>query len=114
VLPARAIENAVPLVYVNRVGVEDGVVFGGGSQSLDARGETLDPSRTDAARSDEAVWVVEIDLEDAARWRPFRPVLRDIAPTRAGPHRTDVRSPGGGPHPPADPSPDAAGRTGGL
>ncbi|MCI4373209.1 MAG: carbon-nitrogen hydrolase family protein, partial [Thermoplasmata archaeon] len=29
-LPARAIENGLPVVYVNRVGVEDGLVFGGG------------------------------------------------------------------------------------
>ncbi|MCI4318402.1 MAG: carbon-nitrogen hydrolase family protein, partial [Thermoplasmata archaeon] len=42
VLPARAVENACPLVYVNRVGVEDGVVFGGGSAAWDARGERLD------------------------------------------------------------------------
>ena len=54
VLPARSVENALPLVYVNRVGVEDGIVFGGGSQALDARGESLDPPPTTAARSDEA------------------------------------------------------------
>jgi predicted amidohydrolase len=83
VLPARAVENALPLVYVNRVGVEDGVVFGGGSQSLDARGESLDPPTPPGPRSEEGTWVVSIDLAEAARWRPFRPVLRDIAPHRA-------------------------------
>lgn len=85
VLPARAVENAVPLVYVNRVGVEDGVVFGGGSQAFDARGET--PPSVDAPeeaqRGTERVWSVEIDPGEAARWRPFRPVLRDVALARA-------------------------------
>jgi predicted amidohydrolase len=80
-LPARAIENAVPVVFVNRVGVEDGVVFGGGSGAWDARGEPV-PAVAEG-RSDltpeEQVLRVEVDLRDAARWRPFRPVLRDIA-----------------------------------
>ncbi len=80
-LPARAIENATPVVFVNRVGVEDGVVFGGGSGAWDARGEEL--ASTPEARADlgaeERVLRVEIDPKDALRWRPFRPVLRDVA-----------------------------------
>ena len=80
-LPARAIENALPVVYVNRVGVEDGVVFGGGSGAWDARGEPLPLSPVSAPTqgADEALHVVEIDPGESARWRPFRPVLRDIA-----------------------------------
>ena len=104
VLPARAVENAVPVVYVNRVGVEDGVVFGGGSQALDARGERLDddgPGPT-ASRSEERVTTVEIDLTDAARWRPFRPVLRDVAP-----HHVPAPAPREGHRPP---SPSRTGR----
>lgn len=80
VLPARAIENAVPLVYVNRVGVEDGLVFGGGSAAYDARGEPIEGTAV-AVRGlsrDESVVTVEVDLEAARRWRPFRPVLRDV------------------------------------
>jgi predicted amidohydrolase len=84
-LPARAIENGFPVIYVNRVGVEDGVVFGGGSGAWDARGEPI--SGTAAAGPDlspeETLQVVEVDLLEAARWRPFRPVLRDVA-TRPG------------------------------
>ncbi|MCI4331220.1 MAG: hypothetical protein L3K19_05165 [Thermoplasmata archaeon] len=81
VLPARAVENAVPLAYVNRVGVEDGVVFGGGSVAVDARGE---PAEVEWApfpggAAEERTGEVEIDLTDAPRWRPFRPVLRDVA-----------------------------------
>lgn len=86
VLPARAVENAVPLVYVNRVGVEDGLVFGGGSGAWDVRGEPipLAPVALDGLGADERVGVAPIDLADAARWRPFRPVVRDRA-ARPGP-----------------------------
>ncbi len=86
VLPARAVENALPLVYVNRVGVEDGVVFGGGSALWDARGEPvpLEPVAVEGVDAPERVGLAEVDLSDAARWRPFRPVLRDRA-SRPGP-----------------------------
>jgi predicted amidohydrolase len=80
VLPARAVENACPLVYVNRVGVEDGIVFGGGSRAWDSRGEPL-PSESlslPGATPEERLDRVEIDLDEVARWRPFRPVLRDV------------------------------------
>ncbi|HEV2165960.1 MAG TPA: carbon-nitrogen hydrolase family protein [Thermoplasmata archaeon] len=80
-LPARAIENAVPVVYVNRVGVEDGIVFGGGSGAWDVRGDpcpvTVLPYAGEA--SEERVLLAEVDLDEAERWRPFRPVLRDLA-----------------------------------
>jgi len=80
-LPARAIENAVPAVYVNRVGVEDGVVFGGGSGAWDARGEPIPtvPVAFSPAAPEESLSLLELDLAEAARWRPFRPVLRDVA-----------------------------------
>jgi predicted amidohydrolase len=81
VLPARAVENAAPLVYVNRVGVEDGIVFGGGSRGYDARGEPLPerPVPEVALGPDERIVIVDADLDEPARWRPFRPVLRDVA-----------------------------------
>jgi predicted amidohydrolase len=86
VLPARAVENATPLVYVNRVGVEDGVVFGGGTAGWDARGEPLPSSDVAFERREpeESVTTVEVDLDEAPRWRPFRPVLRDIASAKVG------------------------------
>jgi 5-aminopentanamidase len=86
-LPARAIENAFPVVYVNRVGVEDGVVFGGGSGAWDARGEPIAlssvpfPSLGDGER----LATVDIDPSESARWRPFRPVLRDVATRPSAP-----------------------------
>jgi predicted amidohydrolase len=81
VLPARAVENAAPLVYVNRVGVEDGIVFGGGSRGYDARGEPLAerPVPDLPLGPDERVVLVDADVGEPARWRPFRPVLRDVA-----------------------------------
>jgi predicted amidohydrolase len=80
VLPARAVENATPLVYVNRVGVEDGLVFGGGSMALDARGEPVRPDPQPLVGTpEESLATVELDLSDVPRWRPFRPVLRDVA-----------------------------------
>jgi predicted amidohydrolase len=101
-LPARAIENAVPVVYVNRVGVEDGIVFGGGSGAWDPRGEPIPavPVPFAPAAAEESLSLIEVDTHEAGRWRPFRPVLRDIAgrPTEAGgtpaPHRSpsDPRS----------------------
>jgi len=80
-LPARAIENAVPVVYVNRVGVEDGVVFGGGSGAWSPRGEPIPATAVpfSPATAEESLTLVEVDPREAARWRPFRPVLRDIA-----------------------------------
>lgn len=80
VLPARAVENAVPLVYVNRVGVEDGVVFGGGTGAWDARGEPRprEPVGPTPTTPEEEVSLVELDLSEAERWRRFRPTVRDI------------------------------------
>jgi len=79
-LPARAVENGLPVVYVNRVGVEDEFVFGGGSAAWDARGEPvpLSPVEVSGLEPTERVVAAELDLSDAARWRPFRPVLRDV------------------------------------
>ena len=93
VLPARAVENATPIVYVNRVGVEDGLVFGGGSGAWDARGEPLagEDVAFERREAEESVRAVELDLEDAPRWRPFRPVLRDVVGART---RTPNESPG--------------------
>jgi predicted amidohydrolase len=84
-LPARAIENGFPVVYVNRVGVEDGIVFGGGSGAWDSRGEPIASTTVPLSglAAEEHLLRVEIDPLESARWRPFRPVLRDVA-TRPG------------------------------
>jgi predicted amidohydrolase len=81
ILPARAIENAVPLLYSNRVGTEDGIVFGGGSGGWDARGEPLafEARPFEGGAPEERILTGTVDLDEAPRWRPFRPVLRDRA-----------------------------------
>jgi len=81
ILPARAIENAAAVVYVNRVGVEDGVVFGGGSGAWDPRGEplALENVAFDRREPEELAAVATIDLAEVPRWRRFRPTLRDVA-----------------------------------
>lgn len=38
---ARALDNRLPLVYVNRVGIEDGVRYNGGSRVVDGDGQIL-------------------------------------------------------------------------
>jgi predicted amidohydrolase len=80
-LPARAIENGCPMVYVNRVGVEDGLVFAGGSGAWDLRGEPIEPTSValPGLAPEERLLSVEVDLGAVARGRPFRPVLRDVA-----------------------------------
>jgi predicted amidohydrolase len=63
----------VYVVYVNRVGHEDGIAFWGGS-------EIVAPDGTVAARApefDEALLVGEIDPELVARERARNPLLRD-------------------------------------
>jgi len=97
-LPARAIENGMPVVYVNRVGVEDGVVFGGGSGAWDPRGEPVatTPVAFSPAAPEESLALVDVDPKEAARWRPFRPVLRDVAGrpgvASTGPPPSETRS----------------------
>lgn len=95
-LPARAIENGLPVVYVNRVGVEDGIVFGGGSAVWDARGDPLLMEEQPMAGlgPEERLLRVEVDMAESPRWRPFRPVLRDVA-SRPGP-MTDGPAAGSG------------------
>jgi predicted amidohydrolase len=77
-LPARAIENGLPVAFCNRTGVEDGMVFAGGSGLWDVRGERVPPE--EERTIGETRWLsYTLDLEEAARWRPFRPVLRDLS-----------------------------------
>ena len=88
-LPARAVENGLPVAYVNRVGVEDGIVFDGGSGVWDPRGEPLPLETVPAAGlgPDERLFRAEVDLGAVGRWRPFRPVLRDVTARCGSPTR---------------------------
>src|SRR5207247_5587592 len=73
ILPARAIENAMPLVYANLVGTELNIVFQGGTQAIGARGENLGRAEDFV----ESTITADVDLRDVPTARAFRPTLRD-------------------------------------
>lgn len=72
-LPARAVENAVFVLYANNVGAQDGIVFWGGAQAYGPRGDRL--GLCEAYKQD--VLRLDIDLSDLVAAREFRPTLRD-------------------------------------
>ena len=61
------------VIYVNRVGFEDGIAFWGGSEVIDPSGKTL----AKAPAHDEKLLFVEIDPADVRRERIQTPLLRD-------------------------------------
>lgn len=68
-ISARAIENAVPIVYVNQAGIQDSLTFWGGSRTVSAFGDTLMQLPYDKPE-----WgIVDIDLEDSNRAKSFLP-----------------------------------------
>ena len=70
---ARAIENTVYVVWVNLVGIYDGVGFAGGSRIVSPLGKIVAECRL----MDDDVKVAEIDLEEVGYARLVRPTLRD-------------------------------------
>jgi len=73
---ARAMENSVFLAYVNRVGIENGLQFWGGSHLLNPNGETLARAKYDV----EDLVVAQVDYDELKRVRTFLPTLRDLRP----------------------------------
>ena len=68
-----AINHSVYFLFANRVGVEDGVTFWGGSEIVDPFGElTLKGSYFD-----EELLICEIDFDSVRRARVQSPLLRD-------------------------------------
>lgn len=76
VLPARAIENALYVLYANLVGTELNVVFQGGTQAIGPRGEDLGRAKDFEEGTVEAT----VDARDVTTARAFRPTLRDTRP----------------------------------
>ena len=70
---AHAIANGIPVVAVNRVGMESGLQFWGGSFVADTLGEV----RYQASHDAEEVAVVELDLARSNATRMHWPFLRD-------------------------------------
>jgi len=73
-IPARALENTVFMIYVNLVGTQENLVFWGGSQIYDPLANLL----VKAPYFKESVKTCEIDLKQLEIARANRPVLRDI------------------------------------
>ncbi len=74
---SRAMENAVYLAYVNRVGIEDGLQFWGGSRVISPSGSTLVQCKYD----DEEYQLCKIDLDEVSRSRAFIPTIKDLDPS---------------------------------
>lgn len=64
---------SVHLAYANRVGVEDGVGFSGGSHIVDPHGQTI----LQAPYGEEFLLLADIDKSDIRRSRQQTPVIRD-------------------------------------
>nr|MDO8100598.1 carbon-nitrogen hydrolase family protein [Candidatus Njordarchaeota archaeon] len=68
---ARAIENGVFVILCNLAGVEENLLFWGGSHIISPSGAVVVKSKYD----EEDVVVAELDLSEAERVRPFLPML---------------------------------------
>ena len=73
---SRAMENAVYLAYVNRVGIEDGNQFWGGSRVIAPSGSVLVQCKYDVEDFQEC----KIDLAEVGRARAFIPTIKDLDP----------------------------------
>ncbi len=81
---ARALENGVPHVYVNRVGEQDGLPFCGGSLALDPEGRTVAEAGPDVER------VLSVEVGAARRRDPRTRYLELLrAPLYAEPARIE-------------------------
>jgi predicted amidohydrolase len=84
-VPARALENGLPHVYVNRVGRQEGISFGGASMAVDPEGRVLVHAGPDEER------VLMADIGPAGRrdartryTELLRPSLYDAPPDPSG------------------------------
>jgi predicted amidohydrolase len=75
-LPARALENTVYMVYVNLAGNQEDLIYWGGSQVHDPLGQLL----IKAPYLKESIITYDLNLKRLESVRGGRPVLRDIRP----------------------------------
>jgi predicted amidohydrolase len=73
---SRAMENAVYLAYVNRVGIEEGLQFWGGSRVIAPNGSVLAQCKYDV----EEFQICKVDLNEVSRARAFIPTIKDLEP----------------------------------
>ena len=76
-IKARAIENGIFMALVNRVGIEDGLNFWGGSQIVGPNGDII---RKGPYYDEEETIYCNVDLRELGKTRPFIPTLRDLRP----------------------------------
>ena len=76
IIPARAIENTTFFIYTNIVGMQEDLIFWGGSQIYDPLGTLL----MKAPYFEESIRKCTLDLDILKIARAQRPVLRDIRP----------------------------------
>jgi len=81
VLPARAIENTIFMVYSNVIGNEKNLVFSGGAQVWGPRGDL----KVRADDSKESILEFDLDLAEVATARRLRPTLKDTRVERLFP-----------------------------
>jgi predicted amidohydrolase len=75
-IKARAIENGIFMLLVNRVGIEDGLNFWGGSQIVGPNGDIIEKG----PYYEEKTIYSNVDLRELDKVRPFIPTLRDLRP----------------------------------
>jgi len=73
---ARAIENNVFLVYVNLVGIEDGLQFWGGSRLIGPNGKVLVKAKYDK----EDLVVGDVNYPEIRPVETFIPIFKDLRP----------------------------------
>jgi len=73
-IPARAVENTIFMIYVNLVGTQENLVFWGGSQVYDPLAKLI----AKAPYYKESIITCEIDLKQLEFARANRPIIRDI------------------------------------
>lgn len=76
VMPARAIENTVYMLYSNQVGTQGNMVFPGGSVVYGPRGDL----KARGELFSEQDLCAELDSEELRIARTFRPTIRDARP----------------------------------
>jgi predicted amidohydrolase len=74
ILPSRAIENTVFMLYSNIVGTQEELVFWGGSQAYSPLGKLL----VRAPYYKENIITCDIDMSQIKLARPHRQVIRDV------------------------------------
>ena len=73
-IPARAVENTVFMIYANLVGTQENLVFWGGSQINNPLSKLI----VKAPHYKESIITCDIDLKQLEYARANRPVIRDI------------------------------------